>query len=48
EANESEYWLELIIQSKILKDANILKALQDCKEICKILSKIAGSCRNET
>lgn len=47
EANESEYWLELIIQSKILNDENILKVLQDCKEICRILSKIAWSCRKE-
>ncbi|MDF2881825.1 MAG: hypothetical protein K0R54_2382 [Clostridiaceae bacterium] len=36
------------MQSKILNDDNILKALQDCKDICEILSKIAGSCRNET
>jgi four helix bundle protein len=45
EANESEYWLELIIKSKILEDDNTLKALQDCKEICRILSKIAWNCR---
>ncbi|NSB33741.1 four helix bundle protein [Clostridium saccharoperbutylacetonicum] len=32
EANESEYWLELMIQSKIfLEDNNILKALQIVK-----------------
>jgi four helix bundle protein len=31
EANESEYWLELIIKSEILKNDNILSALKDCK-----------------
>lgn len=40
EANETEYWLELLIQSGILKDNNVISALENCREICRILNKI--------
>jgi four helix bundle protein len=43
EANETEYWLELLIQSEILTDNNVKNALQHCKEICRILDSIVAT-----
>lgn len=43
EANETEYWLELLIESEILKDDEAPLLLQDCKEICRILNKIVAT-----
>ncbi|AWK53018.1 four helix bundle protein [Clostridium beijerinckii] len=43
EANETEYWLELLIQSEILSDYDIKVVLQHCKEICRILNSIVAT-----
>ena len=43
EANETEYWLELLIQSEILDNNDIRSSLMHCKEICRILNKIVMS-----
>ena len=43
EANETEYWLELLIQSEIISDNDIQSSLMHCKEICRILNKIVMS-----
>ena len=43
EANETEYWLELLIQSKILSDNDIKGVLQHCKEIRRILDGIVAT-----
>lgn len=40
EANETEYWLELMLESKILTKDEIKFLIQDCKEICRILNSI--------
>ena len=41
EANETEFWLELLIDSKYINDYRKSKiALEKCKEICKILNSI--------
>ncbi|MDD3223269.1 MAG: four helix bundle protein [Clostridium sp.] len=40
EANETEYWLELIVEAKILERSEIDTLLKECKEICKILTCI--------
>ena len=47
EANETEYWLELLIQSEILSDNDINGVLKHCKEVCRILDSIvaSGQCR---
>lgn len=43
EANETEYWLELLFETDYL-DINIYKKLyDDCKEICRILNSIVKS-----
>ncbi|MGO5065337.1 four helix bundle protein [Clostridium sporogenes] len=46
EANETEYWLELMLESKILQKDDIKMILQDCKEICRILSSIVKTSSN--
>ena len=43
EANENEYWLELLIQSEILSDYYTKVLLQHCKEICRILDSIVAT-----
>ena len=43
EANENEYWLELLIQSEILSDYYTKVVLQHCKEICRILDSIVAT-----
>jgi len=45
EANETEYWLELLIQSETLSDNTIQVSLIHCKEICKILNSIVSTAR---
>lgn len=40
EANEAEYWLELILYSKIIDKADIIELINECKELCKILNSI--------
>lgn len=40
EANETEYWLELISQSGYLTENQFISILQDCTEIRKMLSSI--------
>lgn len=43
EANETEYWLELLVQSEILADNDVKNVLQNCKEICRILDSIVAT-----
>lgn len=38
EANETEYWLELLIAANYIKENE--PSLKDCREICKILNAI--------
>ena len=40
EANECEYWLELLVKSEIVNIDEVYELLKDCKELCKILSAI--------
>ncbi len=40
EAEETEYWLELIRQSHLLSEAEMRNILEECREICKILTII--------
>lgn len=40
EANETEYWLELILYSKIIEKSDIIELIDECKELCKILNSI--------
>jgi len=40
EANETEYWLELLIQSDFLSGYDTKGVLQHCNEICRILDSI--------
>jgi len=41
EVNETEYWLELLIQSEILSDNTVQLSLIYCKEICKLLNSLS-------
>lgn len=40
EANETEYWLELILYSKMIEKSDIIKLINECKELCRILNSI--------
>ena len=40
EANETEYWLQLILHSEMVEEKNIKDLIGECNEICKILACI--------
>ena len=40
EADETNYWLELLVQSNLLDYKNIESIFQESKELCKILNSI--------
>jgi len=40
EADETEYWLELMLESKILTKSEMKALMEECKEICRILNSI--------
>jgi four helix bundle protein len=46
EANETEYWLELLFQSGYLDENLFLSIKQDCEEILKILTAIVKTSKN--
>lgn len=43
EAKETEYWIELLIESGYLSNMDHLSYLNECKELCKILNSIVKS-----
>lgn len=46
EANETEFWLELMLKTKMIEDNDKYRLmLQDCKEICRILDSIVRHSR---
>lgn len=47
EASESEYWLELMTETKILTDEQSASLLQDCQELLKLLTSIVKTTFNE-
>ena len=44
EAKETEYWLELLIATNILTEKEVNTTLNECNEICRILSSIIKKC----
>lgn len=46
EAKETEYWLELMIATEILTEAEANNSLMECNELCRILSSIIKKCNN--
>ncbi|NOW87803.1 four helix bundle protein [Clostridium beijerinckii] len=40
EANETEYWIELLIKSSIIEQIAGNSILLKCRELCKILNSI--------
>ncbi|WFA08490.1 four helix bundle protein [Tissierella sp. Yu-01] len=40
EANETEYWIRLLIDTGYLNKKDNYKLISDCKEICRILNSI--------
>ena len=40
EANETDYWLELLYQSSLLDEKQYNSIINDCSEICKMLASI--------
>ncbi|MFL0164276.1 four helix bundle protein [Candidatus Clostridium helianthi] len=40
EANETEYWIELLIKSSIIEQITGNSILLKCRELCKILNSI--------
>ena len=47
EADETEYWIELIIRSNIINEHFMKELLFDCKEICRILNSIVKNSKKE-
>ena len=48
EANETEYWLELLHESDYIDDNTFESINPDCKELIRILSSITKSQKGET
>jgi four helix bundle protein len=46
EAEETEYWLELLILSNYLDYKQEKLLLEHCRELCKILSSIVKTTKN--
>ncbi|AZV55922.1 four helix bundle protein [Clostridium sp. AWRP] len=44
EANETEYWIELLMYTGYIDNPNAI--LDNCKEICKILNSIVKTTKN--
>ncbi|MEG0308843.1 MAG: four helix bundle protein [Clostridium sp.] len=44
EAKETEYWLELMVETNILTKEESIESLSECNELCRILSSIIISC----
>jgi len=45
EANECEYWLELMVKSEIVRKVEVEELLNDCRELCRILGAIIRTTR---
>ena len=43
EAKETEYWIELLIESSYLNEIEHTSYLNECKELCRILNSIVKS-----
>ena len=48
EADETEYWIELLIDENYIDSQNGEKLLNQCKEICKILNSIVKTVSTKT
>lgn len=48
EARESEYWLAIIIESKLLNIPKLDQALQECSELIKILTTIVKNSKRNS
>jgi four helix bundle protein len=48
EANETDYWLELLFQSGYLEEEMYLSIKQDCEEILKILTAIVKTSKSSS
>jgi four helix bundle protein len=46
EANETEYWIELLIETGYLTKEDSLKYLNNCKELCRILGSIVKTTKS--
>ena len=46
EANECEYWLELLDESKIITSEQAASMLDDCRELIRILTSIVKTTFN--
>jgi len=47
EANETDYWIDLLYQSEYLDEKEYLSITSDIKELNKILASIIISCKNK-
>ncbi len=47
EANETEYWLELLHESGLIEQAAFYSIYSDCKELIRILSAITKNQKSE-
>ena len=47
EANETEYWLELLYETDYIDEKQYKSIKKDCSEICKLLIAIVKSLKNK-
>ncbi len=47
EASETEYWLDIMFETKYLTEEEYNSISYDCKELCKLLISIIVSCKNK-
>ena len=47
EANETEYWIELLIKSEYFNEYDIKKDFNRCKELCKMLNSTVNTVKKE-
>ncbi|MBX3388934.1 MAG: four helix bundle protein [Phycisphaeraceae bacterium] len=47
EADESAYWMEMLIEAKIVKSARLHQLLQECNEILAIVAASARTARKK-
>ena len=45
ELNETEVWLSMLLEKKVLLESELLPVLQECKELCRIIATSRSTAR---
>ncbi len=46
ELNETEVWLSMLVEKRVLLDSELLPVLHECKELCKIIASSRATARS--